>query len=456
MERTLIRNGTVLTMEPGDKPQTADLLIEDERILAVGQNLQSDGVEIDATGCIVLPGFVDVHRHVWQTALRGLVSNETLKNYFRSVRFQGSLVYCPHDTYVSTLAGMLEAIDAGVTTVLDFNNNVSSEADARSSLAAIRDSGIRGRFALGMNNTFGQVAELSNADGRFALARTLRSEMANDDDRVTLALALSDLPEVGIERVTTELTLARQLALRSTTNSLAILFTEPINDIATFDRAGLIGPDLLWVHNIYATQEQLQRVVDLGTHTAICPEAELGLGMGRPSTHLLLAAGGHCAFGCDTVSSVSGNLINQARLAMQVARQFANDPEMSAGHAPEILEPSAETMVRALTLWGAEALGMENLTGSLRAGKQADLLIVRGDSPRTSPINDPYATVITQTTPQDIDTVFVGGKLLKSSGALVSGWPEASTALRESRDYLVDAVDRVGGWFPSPAIPLPW
>lgn len=456
MERTLIRNGTVLTMEPGDKPQVADVLIEGEKILAVGQNLTSEAAELDATGCIVLPGFVDVHRHVWQTALRGLVANETLKNYFRSVRFQGSLIYRPNDTYVSTLAGMLEAIDAGVTTVLDFNNNVSSEADARASISAARDSGIRGRFALGMNHTFGQVDELSSVDGRLALARTLRSEMGNDEDRVTLALALSDLPEVGIDRVTTELLLARELGLRSTTNSLAILFTEPVNDIATFDRAGLIGPDLLWVHNIYATQEQLQRVVDLGSHTAICPEAEIGLGMGRPTTHRLLAAGGHCAFGCDTVSSVSGNLINQARLAMQVARQFANDAQMDEGRAPESMEPTAETMVRALTLWGAEALGIDGLTGSLRPGKQADVLIIRGDTPRAAPINDPYATVITQTTPGDIDTVYIGGKKVKSGGELVSGWPEARDALQASRDYLVEAVKGVGGWFPDPAIPLPW
>lgn len=456
MERTLIRNGTVLTMAQGDHPRIADVLIEDDTIMAVGNNLAADARVIDATGSIVSPGFVDTHRHVWQTALRGLVPNETLKNYFRSVRFQGSLVYRPEDTYSSTLGGMLEALDAGVTTVLDFNNNVSSEEGARASIAAIRDSGIRSQFGLGMNHTFGQAESLSTVDGRLALARTMRAELASDSSLVTLRLALSDLPEAGLERITVELALARELGMRSTTNSLAILFTEPVNDIAVYDNAGLIGPDLLWVHNIYATDEQLRRIVDLGTHTAICPEAELNFGMGRPATHRLLAAGGHCSFGCDTVSSVSGNLLNQARLAMHVGRQFANDDAMQRGHAPSALEPTAETMMRGLTLWGAEALGIDHMTGSLVKGKQADVILIDGGTPRTSPVNDPYATVITQATPADIRTVLVAGKVVKSEGRLISDWNAAARKLETSRDYLVRAVSTVGGWFPDPAIPLPW
>jgi cytosine/adenosine deaminase-related metal-dependent hydrolase len=456
MPRTLITGGTVLTMEPGNRPRIADVLVEDDRIVAVEASISADAERIDATGCIVLPGFVDTHRHVWQTSLKSLVPDETLKDYFRSVRFQGSLVYGPDDTYISTLAGSLEAIDAGVTTMLDFNNNVSSAETVDASLRGLRDAGIRARFALGMNDTFGQDAALVEPGGRAALLRATREAMPGDSALVTLGVALSDLPEVGAARIRGELELARELGLRSTTNSLAILFHEPVDDIAVFAAEGLIGPDLLWVHNIYASDEQLRMVTDFGTHTATCPEAELGLGMGRPATHRILAAGGHCSFGCDTVSSVSGDLLAQARIAMLVARQLDNDEAMQQGHAPESLAPTAETMLRGLTLWGAEALGIDDRTGSLVAGKQADVVVVRGDSPRTAPVSDPYGAVITHAGAADIDTVLVAGAVVKRGGALVADWQRIGRRLQASHDGLAERIESVGGWFPDPAIPLPW
>jgi len=456
MERLLITNGTVLTMEPGDKPRIADVLIEGDKILEVGTGLSADARVIDATDCIVSPGFVDTHRHTWQTAVRGLVSDDVLKDYFRSVRFQGSLVYRPEDMAIGTLAGMLEALDAGVTTVLDFNNNVSSSESAEACVTAIRDSGVRGQFGVGMNNTFGTVEEMSTLEGRVALVQRLRSDLSDDDALVTLRMALSDLPEVGVDRVSAELQVARELGLKSTTNSLAILFHEPVDDIAVFDDAGLIGPDLLWVHNIYASDEQLRRIVDLGSHTAICPEAELAMGMGRPATTRILAAGGHCAFGCDTVASTSGSLVQQARLALQVARLLDNDEEMAKGHAPEPFDLKVETVAKGLTLWGAEALGMDHRIGSLRAGKQADVLIIRADGPNTSPLNDPYATLVTQVQPANIDTVIVDGVVQKQGGKLTADWGAVRARLEASREHIVASIPGVGGWYPSPAIPLPW
>ncbi len=456
MERLLITNGTVITMESGDVPRIADVLIEGDTIVQIGHGLSADAERIDATGCIVSPGLVDTHRHTWQTAVRGLVSDDILKDYFRSVRFQGSLVYRPEDMGIGTLAGMLEAIDAGVTTVLDFNNNVSSGDAADACVDSIRQSGIRGEFGIGMNNTFGTVEELSTLEGRVELVRRLRAELHSDDALVTLRMALSDLPEVGVDRVAAELTVARELGLKSTTNSLAILFDEPVNDIAIFEAAGLIGPDLLWVHNIYATDAQLRRVIGLGTHTAICPEAELGMGMGRPATTRILAAGGHCAFGCDTVSSTSGSLLQQGRVALQVARLLDNDEEMAQGRAPQSFALTVETIAKGLTIWGAEAMGIDSRVGSLRAGKQADLIIVRADAPNTSPLNDPYSTLVTQAHPGNIDAVVVAGRVLKRDGRLLADWGAVRRRLEDSQAHIAEAIPAVGGWHPSPGIPLPW
>lgn len=456
MTRRVIKGGTVLTMAVGDTPRLADVLVEDDQIVAVESSIDADAEIIDATGCIVSPGFVDTHRHTWQTAARGLVSDDILKDYFRSVRFQGSLAYGVEDMALGTEAGMLEALDAGVTTVLDFNNNVSSNEVADACVSAIRGTGIRSQFAVGMNNTFGQDETLASLDGRIDMVRRLRRELHDDTAAVTLRMALSDLPEAGIERTAAELAVARELGIGSTTNSLAILFHDPVDDIAIYDDAGLIGPDLLWVHNIYASDDQLKRITDLGTHTAICPESELGLGMGRPATTRILAAGGHCSFGCDTVSSTSGSLVQQARVALQVARYLDNAMEMDAGRAPQSFDLKVETLVRGLTVWGAEALGIDDRVGTLERGKQADIILVRGDRPNTSPVNDPFATILTQSQPADVDTVLVAGRVVKRAGALVADWAGVHRRLEESRDAIAERVAQIGGWHPEPAIPLPW
>ena len=125
--RMLIRNGIVLTLtEPGEhfgKGRQSDVLVEAGRIREVAIGIKTDDCEmIDATDCIVMPGLVDTHRHVWQTALRGICADDTLKGYMRAIRFLRGKLYRPEDIYTGNWAGMLEAINAGITTVFDFSH----------------------------------------------------------------------------------------------------------------------------------------------------------------------------------------------------------------------------------------------------------------------------------------------------------------------------------------------
>lgn len=458
MSRVLIKGGTVLTMEPGDKPRVADVLIDDDKITAIGSNLAADNASmVDASNCIVAPGLVDTHRHVWQAGLRGLTADSVLKDYFRSVRFQASTVYRPQDIEVGNLAGMLEAIDAGVTTVLDFSHSISTPEHADAAIDGTVESGGRSQFALGFNDVIGQHQSLNTAQGCLDLAASLRrGRLSTDDGLVTLGIALSDLPEVGLDRIRDELVGARELGLRSTTNALSILFTDPVDDIEILDAAGLLGPDLVWVHLNYATADQLRRVVETGGHVSTCTEAEMAMGMGRPATERVLAAGGHCTFGCDVTTSVSGSLLQQSRTAMQVGRLLAADERMATGRAPESVPPNCETMLKAATIWGAEALGQSHRIGSLRAGKQADVIVIRGDDVNTAPVIDPYATVISQAVPGNVDTVVIAGVVRKAGGLLTADWASVRRRLEQSKEYVQDAVARRGGFFPQPAIDLPW
>jgi cytosine/adenosine deaminase-related metal-dependent hydrolase len=458
MNRTVFRGGTVLTMEPGEHPSVADVLVEDDQIAAVGPGLVvADADEIDATGCVVMPGLVDTHRHVWQAGLRGVTGDSVLKDYFRSIRFQASPMYRPEDIAVGNHAGMLEALDAGVTTVLDFSHAIVSPDHADAAIDGSLASGIRSQFAVGFSDMPGRHESLTSVDGLLELTeRLLRERLPSKDGLVTLGVALSDLPEVGVDRIRAELEGVRKLGLRSTTNGLAILFHDPVDDLAVFEEAGLDGPDIVWVHLNYAQPDQLKRLFDGGGSIAICTEAEMALGIGRPATERVLAAGGHCTFGCDVTTSVSGSILQQARTAMQVGRLFEADEGMQKGQAPPLVAPDAETMLKGATIWGAEALDQDSRIGSLRVGKQADVIMIRTDDVNTFPVHNPYATVIGCSHPGNVDTVMVAGSIKKRAGTLVADWTGIRAELEASVEHVTRRVSDAGGFWPQPAIDLPW
>ncbi|MPZ16162.1 MAG: amidohydrolase family protein, partial [Chloroflexi bacterium] len=149
-ERLLLRGGTVLTMDPelGDLPR-GDVLIDGDTIAEVGPDIQADAEVLEATGNIVIPGFVDTHRHTWETAIRGCAPNATLDDYFVEVLDTFAPIYRPEDVYASNLAGTLECINAGITTLVDWShiNNTPEHPDA--AIRALQESGIRAQYAYG-------------------------------------------------------------------------------------------------------------------------------------------------------------------------------------------------------------------------------------------------------------------------------------------------------------------
>ena len=142
-QRLLIRNGFVVSMDPdiGEIPN-GDVLVEDGVIVEVGRGLEVSGAEeIDATGMIVMPGFVDTHRHTWQTPVRGVLPCCTLDNYFAVMLGSVGGHYRPEDVHIGNYAGALEALNGGVTTLLDWShiNNTPDHSDA--AVQGLKDAG---------------------------------------------------------------------------------------------------------------------------------------------------------------------------------------------------------------------------------------------------------------------------------------------------------------------------
>ena len=192
------RTRIVLTQDPplGELPR-ADILIEGDTIAAVGPDLSAEDAQvIDAAGDIVIPGFIDTHRHTWETSIRTCAPDYALVAYFGAILDKFAPKYRPEDVYAANLWGALECINAGITTLVDWSHIMNTPDHADAADPGPPGTGIRSVFAFGFPNTslqdwwFGPdyAGSVSSIDGD--LARRLRAQYFNSDDSlVTMALA---------------------------------------------------------------------------------------------------------------------------------------------------------------------------------------------------------------------------------------------------------------------------
>src|SRR5688572_15231405 len=152
--RVLLQGGRIISMDRsiGDL-RRGDVLIDKGKIAQVGENIDGSGAELfDASNMIVLPGFVDTHRHTWQTAIKGMSSDWSLPEYLAGIRARIGPQFSPNDVYAATLLGATEALNGGVTTLVDWAHIMNSPAHADGSIAALKEYGGRAVFAYGTPN----------------------------------------------------------------------------------------------------------------------------------------------------------------------------------------------------------------------------------------------------------------------------------------------------------------
>ena len=155
-DRTLIKGAIVLTQDEqlGELPN-ADILIEGDRIAAVGPNLAvgEDARVIDGKDRIVIPGFVDTHRHTWETSIRSCAPDYALITYFSGILDQFAPKYRAEDVLAANRWGALECLNAGITTLVDWSHIMNTRDHAYAAIEGLQDTGIRSVFAFGFPNT---------------------------------------------------------------------------------------------------------------------------------------------------------------------------------------------------------------------------------------------------------------------------------------------------------------
>lgn len=455
-ERLLISGGYVVSMdEEIGELERGDVLVEDGAIAAVAESLEvADAERLDASGSVVMPGFVDTHRHTWQTCFRGVCADWTLRDYFRGIRQRISPNCAAEDVYAGNWIGALEALDAGVTTILDFShcNNTPEHADA--ALAGLRDAGIRGTFAYGYFPAPTADSPFAEHTDRIADARRLREgELASDDGLVTMGVALTETGLLPFDLTLAEIASAAEMevpVVLHTGCSWGSPVTEGIPELA---HHGLLGPGQVHVHCNTLDERDLDRLAEAGCKVSASPETELQMGMGHPVIGRALERGMRPSLSCDVISSNSGDMFAQMRLGLQFERAMRNDREIAANRMVEQLDLGVRDALRWGTANGAHAMGLEERIGSLTPGKRADLIVIGPGRLNMTPMSaNPVGTLVAQANASNVLHVLVDGRFVKRDGELVGVDLDRARRLgEESAERVIGAATADGG----PLLPPP-
>ena len=442
-DRILLKGGTVITVDPnlGDIPD-GDVLIEGDTIAEVGTDLSADAEVIDATGNIVIPGFVDSHRHTWETAIRNCAPNATLDDYFVEVLDSFAPLYRPEDVYASNLAGALECINAGITTLLDWShiNNTPDHPDA--AVRGLQESGIRAVYAYGSANTslagywFNSSISIPSDD----VGRVRSTYFSSDEGLLTMALATRGPGFCQEDVVREEWGMARDLGLPITIHIAMGKLAGKWSMLKQLDDLGLLGADTTYIHSCYLTDEEWELVAKSKGTVSIAPQVEMQMGHGWPPVMKARSYGLRPSLSIDVVTTVPGDMFTEMRCAFAAERWRSNDSVWKNEDPLPEEALTARDMLTMATLDGAHVVGLESKTGSLTPGKQADVVMIDGHTPAVAPVIDPVGAVVLSADTSNVDTVIVGGKIQKRGGTLLAEWESARKGVQASSEYLQEAL----------------
>jgi 5-methylthioadenosine/S-adenosylhomocysteine deaminase len=433
----LIKGGHVITMDPalGDQPDS-DVLVRDGVIVEVRPALETSGRDaevIEAKGRLVIPGLVDTHRHVWQGAIGGFTPQITGVGYGPAVLTGIAPKHSADDVYAGTLWGALQALDAGITTIADWAHNLQSAAHADADLRGLQESGIRGYFLYGGP---GPASDDPNPPHPLD-ARRLRDEQfpSGSNGRLRMGMALRGPCFTTPERNAEDFSFARDLGLPI---SLHVGMAGTSDAVTTLRRDGLLGADVNYAHGNMLTEEELDLIAASHGTLSITPSTDMLMQFGTfPGTGPALVRGIRSGLGVDTICSAGTDLFSEMRLALAAERSRANAPALARGEQVPTVDLGQRDMLRLATLDGARVWNLDDQIGSLTPGKQADIAIIDMRSPHLDGFGDPVAVMVLGAGPADVETVIVGGDVVKRGGRLVGAHVDwARKLMHETRDRL--------------------
>jgi len=435
-ERTVLNGGIVLSLDKkvGNFSQ-ADVLIEGSKIAAVGPNLKVENAEvIDASNMIVMPGFIDTHRHLWEGILRNIGTDiplEGAESYLAFVLNVLAPAYRARDVYVGNKVSTLGLIDAGITTILDWSHIQATPEHTDAAIQALQESGLRSVFA------YGPVwYEPPKREHPEWFKRAAKQYFSSKNQLLTIAWAGYGPEFNSIEGNQADWKLARDVGARISVHVGVGTFGKH-GKVAEVGKTGLYGPDTTFIHCTTLNDTEIQMIVDTGSTVSLSSPVEMMMGHGKVPIQRFLDRGLRPSLSVDVETNVPNDMFTQMRSLISLQHALLFDRKLAdEQNLPPFL--TTRDVLEFATIEGARANGLEAKTGSLTPGKEADVIMLRTDKANIFPINDPIGAVVWGMDTSNVDSVFVAGKALKRNGHLLNMDVNKVRGMAyESRDYVV-------------------
>ncbi|MFL5031209.1 MAG: amidohydrolase family protein [Xanthobacteraceae bacterium] len=460
--RYIIRGGAVMSMDPavGDYAQ-ADVLVDGKKILAVGPHLAAPGIpSIDARGKVVMPGFIDTHHHQFETALRSFLADGILINdgsgtpsanptYFEFILLTFAPVYRPEDVYLSELFGGLAQLDDGVTTVHDVSQIHHSPQHSDAAIQALFDTGRRAAF--GYFESAGAAILGTNPGNQYPddATRIKKQWFKSTDQLVTMIMG----GEVYLPAYEKAWKIGRQLGLQVAAHILSPFNIRPTLDLLAQGKGGDsgtlgLGPDNLFIHMTGMSDLGWQALKDHGVQVSVAFPIEMHMRHGMPPIIKMQSLGMEPSLSSDVEVTLTADFFTQMRSAMTMQRMIVNQMILEQGNftppnewpkpadgTPPLL--NVRDVLKFATINGARHLGLDSKTGSLKPGKEADIIILDATAINVAPLNKVPGAVVSLMERTNVETVIVAGKVRKWKGRLLDvDLSRLRQQLEDSRDFI--------------------
>ena len=412
----VFRNGIVITMDNQHRVlKNSDVLVVDGVIKEIGPNLSAPegALSIDATGGIIMPGMIDTHRHMWQTAMRGYGADWSLSQYFVWYYLQHGKDFRPEDIYSGNLLSEIEAIDAGVTTSVDWSHGLSSTDHADAAVDALE--AVPGRFILGYGN-------IQAAPWEWSVSKEFKDfysrRFGAKNDMLGFQVAFDVLGDPSFPEKPA-FDMAKELGVSVTTHA-GVYGVNGDESIRLMHENDCMGSDTVFVHCSSLSEDSYHRIAASGGSASVSTESEQSAGQGYPSSWILRQYDIPISLSQDTTVWWSADFFTAMRATAGADRSRQHFESQLKGEQVVNLDVRCEEVIHWATRGGAKALGLEDKIGSIEVGKRADIVLVKNDnSPVMFPIINPYGHVVMQAQRADVDTVVIDGNIVKHEHKLV-------------------------------------
>ena len=419
--------------------------IEGKKIVTVGRDIEAaDAHVIDASGKIVMPGFIDTHHHQFETALRSFLADGLLFNdgqphgainYFEYILGRFAPVYRPQDVYINELFGSLSQLDAGVTTTHDISQIHHSPEHS--------DAAIQGIVASDRRTAFGYFESAGNVAGNQYPqdARRIRKQWFSSEDQLVTMIMGGEI-YLGEPTRVASWGIGRELGLQVAAHIVGSFGMRPGFDALA--AAGEIRSDNLFIHMTGMSDMGWQAVKDAGARVSLAVPIEMNMRHGTPPILKTLEMGIAPSLSVDVECTLTADMFTQMRSTMALQRMFMNgralgEPEMAG--LPDLPLLTTRDVLRFATLQGAIDLRLDKKVGSLTPGKEADIILLDAEAINVAPLNVVPGAVVSLMERSNVETVLVAGKVRKWKGKLLDvHLPKLRRELENSRDYLFEAA----------------